>query len=185
MVQSFFSYIHTGARFLSIIFNCQGYIMVNSSRACQTTTLRTGRKVSLEGLVPKLATVYDVIQWCEKNLYYKNVDPWDPAPKVTDVIKDGYGDCKRLAGVISVLLDSVGKKNLFIVIKGFDYYMSNAYEENGKWRVVNNARLVKRTFSNLDEIKGYFKVIFFKGTFDSYQDFELWFNLQIFPRRGL
>ena len=89
-----------------------------------------------------------------------------------------------LAGVVSVLLDSAGKKNLFIVIKSRDWHMFNAYEEDGKWRVVNNARLVKRTFSNLDEIKGYFKVSRFERTFDSYQEFRRWFNEEIYPRRG-
>ena len=135
--------------------------------------------------LPKLATVDDVIQWSEGNLYYKNVDPWDPAPEVADVIKDGYGDCKMLAGVVSVLLDSVGKKNLFIVIKqGGSWHMFNAYEENGKWYVVNNARLVKSRFANLDGIKHYFKVTRFENTFESYQEFRRWFNREIYPTRG-
>lgn len=135
-----------------------------------------------DDLIPKLVTVGDVIRWVEINLYYKNVDTWDPAPEIADILKDGYGDCKMLAGVVSVLLDSVGKKNLFIVIitKG-TYHMFNAYEEDGKWRVVSNARLVKRTFSNLDEIKGYFEVSSFEKTFDSYQEFRLWFNNKFFP----
>jgi hypothetical protein len=154
------------------------------SLTCQATTARTGGNVALDSLVPKLATVDDAIQWSEKNLYFKNVDPWDPAPEVTDVIKDGYGDCKMLAGVVSVLLDSVGKKNLFIVIKSQTWHMFNAYEEDGKWRVVNNARLVKRTFANLNEIKSYFKVSRFEKTFDSYEEFRRWFNEEIYPRGG-
>ncbi|MGQ9778152.1 MAG: hypothetical protein ACUVQ9_13235 [Thermodesulfobacteriota bacterium] len=152
--------------------------------ACQTTTPRTEGNVSPDSLVPKLATVDDVIQWSEKNLYFKNVDPWDPAPEVTDVIKDGYGDCKMLAGVVSVLLDSVGKKNLIIVIKSGNWHMFNAYDEDGKWRVVNNARLVERTFANLDEIKSYFKAIRFEKTFNSYKEFRRWFNEEIYPRGG-
>ena len=148
--------------------------------ACQTT-----KNVSSDVVIPKLATVEEVIQWSEKNLYYKNVDPWDPAPKVEEVIKDGYGDCKGLASVVSILLDSVGKKNLIISIKmGGVWHMFNAYQENEKWRVVNNARLVKSTFADFDGIKSYFKVSRFENTSESYQAFRRWFNMEIYPTRG-
>lgn len=150
--------------------------------ACHSVTPRTNRDIPLNSIIPKMATVDEVIQWVEKNLYFKNVDPWDSAPEVIDVIKDGYGDCKMLAGVVSVLLDSVGKKNLIIVIKKRNWHMFNTYEEDGKWHVVDNGRLVKRTFRTFDEIKSYFKVSHFEETFDSYKEFQRWFNEEIYPK---
>ncbi len=126
--------------------------------------------------VPKFSTVDEVINWSEKNLYYENTDPWDPAPEIDQVLNERYGDCKMLAGAVSTLLDSVGKENLIIVIKRRGWHMFNAFQENGDWRVVNNARPVKRSFSTLDDVKKHFGVVKFEGTFHSYADFRKWFN---------
>jgi len=132
--------------------------------------------------LPELDTVEDVIKWSNDNLYYKNVDKWDRAPTVYSVIDDGYGDCKMLAGVVSVLLDSVGQPNKFIVIKKKYWHMFNAYQNNGKYYVIENARLLDREFVNHDDIKKHFGVTRFEKVFTNYNDFRKWFNWYIYPK---
>jgi len=165
--------------FITIIFS-----LLFFSLNCSTKNSNDRSDITTTNILLELNTVEDVIKWSENNLYYKNVDKWDRAPDIESVIKDGYGDCKMLAGVISVLLDSVGQQNQFIVIKKQYWHMFNAYEIEGKWYVVNNAKLIDKIFHNHEEIKNYFGVNKFENVFNNYDDFQKWFNLYVYPRNS-
>ncbi|MHC4559660.1 MAG: SIS domain-containing protein, partial [Planctomycetota bacterium] len=142
----------------------------------------TSNNTSTIEQLSELQTVDEVINWCRANLYYRNVDKWDRAPTIESVIRDGYGDCKMLAGVVSVLLDSVGQPNEYIVIKNGAWHMFNTYRKNGKLYVINNAKLVDEEFKNYEDIKRYFDVKEFERVFHNYEDFRSWFNRDVYPR---
>jgi len=163
-----------------IAFLCVFYLILNG---CLMQSNVKSDTSNIEKL-PELKTVDEVINWCRNNLYYKNVDKWDRAPKIESVINDGYGDCKMLAGVVSVLLDSVGQANEYIVIKKKYWHMFNAFQKNGKWHIVNNAKLVNQEFTNHEEIKKYFGVKKYEKVFHNYDDFQKWFNWYIYPRNS-
>ena len=158
---------------LSVICFLSNGCSIHSNAKSDTSTIKN---------LPELRNVEDVINWCETNLYYNNVNAWDPAPKIESVINNGYGDCKMLAGVVSVLLDSVGQPNEYIVIKKKYWHMFNAYQKNGKWYVINNTNLVNKEFTSHEDIKKYFGVKRFKKVFHNYDDFRKWFNFYVYPK---
>ncbi|MFH1222770.1 MAG: hypothetical protein V1647_00330 [Pseudomonadota bacterium] len=135
--------------------------------------------------LPDVDNVDAALKWADKNLYYKNDDPWDTASNIGSILKNGYGDCKMLAGVVSALLDKVGQKNLFVVIKdeqNGEWHMFNVFRNNRGWRVVDNLKLNPRSFKNVDDIKKLYKVDEFIKVFEHYEDFRKWFNEEVYPK---
>jgi hypothetical protein len=132
--------------------------------------------------IPTLKNTDEIAHWLTHNLSYKNVHPWDPAPPLHSIIKNGYGDCKMISGVVSELLTSAGITNNIVVIQKKSWHMFNVYiNQHGHLKVINNGIFWKETFSNHDEIKKRFNVTHYVNVFESYSDFRMWFNRVFFP----
>lgn len=137
-------------------------------------------------MIKSFQTINDVNTWLEKNLYYKNVDPWDKAPPINNIIRDGYGDCKMLAGVVSELLNSIGLNSWIVTIsKNQVLHMVNVYDgPNGELLLIDNARPVNRSFKDWNDILKYYKIDKIIHKHQSYKVFRQWFNAEVYPSRS-
>jgi len=133
-------------------------------------------------VLPKFASLQEAEEWCKNNLKYQNDDPWDPAPDLESVFKDGHGDCKMLAGAVHEVLKSVGQESKIVTILRKDWHMFVMYREGENWRVIDNARLKPTVFRDPDEIKTVYGVKEFVRVSDSYAEFQSWFNQEVYPR---
>jgi hypothetical protein len=132
---------------------------------------------------PRFTSLREAEEWCESNFRYQNDDPWDEAPDLHSIFKDKYGDCKMLAGAVYEVLKSVGQESEIVTIKRDDWHMFVIYRENDGWRVIDNAKLLRSVFNNLGEIKKHYGVTDFIKVSDSYDEFQNWFNHDVFPRK--
>ena len=132
---------------------------------------------------PHFASLREAEDWCENNLSYRNDDPWDKAPELGPVFRDKCGDCKMLSGAVWEVLKSVGQESKIVTIKGTAWHMFVIYKEKENWRVINNGKLYKKVFASLDEIKAAYHVREFVHVSDSYDEFQKWFNNDIFPMK--
>jgi len=167
------------------------YSNVESFTIKQETPAAANLEKVVNDVKAAVNSVDDVINWSKNNLYFKNVDPNDAAPDVGFIIQDGYGDCKMLAGVVSVLLDDVGQPN-FIVTVQVSYggmtslHMYNVYNQGNSWYVINNADKVNTLYPSFDDT---YQFLADDGTIlekkiqvsDNYDEFKAWYNEEFFP----
>jgi hypothetical protein len=142
----------------------------------------------IRAYIPHFNTLKEAEDWCATNLKYQNDDPWDPAPDLQIVFDNKHGDCKMLAGAVYEALKSVGQDSKIVTIKRFKkqkwyLHMIVLFQENDNWRVIDNARLRKEVFTNLEQVKTAYGVSDFINTSNSYEEFQSWFNKAIYPRQ--
>jgi hypothetical protein len=137
----------------------------------------------IQAQLPHFNTLKDAIDWCESNLKFQNDDPWDPAPDLETIFKNKHGDCKMLAGAVYEVLKSIGQDSKIVTIKRRYWHMFVIYRENENWRVIDDAKLRKEVFTNLEQIKTSYGVSDFVKVSNSYDEFQNWFNKEIYPRR--
>jgi hypothetical protein len=140
-------------------------------------------KITLHAHFPHFKTLKQAENWCAQHLRYQNDDPWDPAPNLEIVFDNGYGDCKMLAGAVYEVLQSVGQDSKIVTIKRQSWHMFVIYNENANWRVIDNAKLRRTVYANLDQIKAAYHVNDFARVSNSYDEFREWFNKEIYSQK--
>ena len=161
---------------MSFLFSCVILILLQSY-AC------TRNSDPLSDVKKTIHSTDDVMVWAKANLHYQNDDPWDEAPDLDVVVKNGYGDCKMLAGVVAELLSYLKVPNWIVTIKeDGQYHVFNVYmNSNNKFKIIDNAREALSSFTDWNGVLDYFGVKDLVNWHSKYSTFRSWFNHEIFP----